>query len=138
MMEEIELIFYVHITYERMKKIQDEFPHNLKYFKTDFIPKFSSLENEKSIREMMIEHIKELIELNYRCELDGINNILIYDEEEFDKIITEKLKNNIKLFIISDIFMSSEQQFLINQKNIEIIEVPEYYYREELREVGEL
>lgn len=126
------------ITYERMKKIQDEFPHNLKYFKTDFIPKFSSSENEKSIREMMIEHIKELIELNYRCELDGINNILIYDEEEFDKIITEKLKNNIKLFIISDIFMSSEQQFLINQKNIEIIEVPEYYYREELREVGEL
>ena len=72
------------------------------------------------------------------CEIDGINNILIKNEEEFDEIINENLKEKIRLFISSDIFASREQQSIIDSKNIELIEIPEYYYKNELREVGEL
>ena len=32
------------VTYKRLKNIQKELPHNLKYYKTDFIPKFSDTE----------------------------------------------------------------------------------------------
>lgn len=125
------------ITYKRLLNIQKDLPHNLKYFKTDLIPKFNG-EEENSIKYKMLNHIKELIELEYMCEIDGINNILIKDEEEFDSIVNENLKENIRLFISSDIFASNEQQLLIDKKNIKIIIVPEYYYRNELREVGEL
>lgn len=125
------------VTYQRLNKIQNELPHNLKYFKTGFIPKFSENE-ESSIKYKMLNHIKELIELEYMCEIDGINNILIKDEEEFDEIVNENMKKNIRLFVSSDIFASKEQQLILEQKNIEKIEIPEYYYRSELREVGEL
>ena len=125
------------ITYQRLQNIQNELPHNLKYFKTGFIPKFSENE-ESSIKYKMLNHIKELIELEYMCEIDGINNILVRDEEEFDEIVNENMKENIRLFVSSDIFASKEQQLILEQKNIEKIEIPEYYYRSELREVGEL
>lgn len=125
------------ITYKRLQNIQNELPHNLKYFKTEFIPKFSK-DEENSIKYQMLNHVKELIELEYMCEIDGINNILIKDEEEFDEIVNENIKKNIRLFVSSDIFASKEQQLILEQKNIEKIEIPEYYYRNELREVGEL
>lgn len=125
------------VTYQRLSKIQDEFPHNLKYFKTEFIPKFSE-DEESSIKYKMLNYVKELIELEYMCEIDGINNILIKDEEEFDEIVNESMKENIRLFVSSDIFASKEQQLILEQKNIKKIEIPEYYYRSELREVGEL
>lgn len=125
------------VTYQRLSKIQDELPHNLKYLKTEFIPKFSE-DEESSIKYKMLNHIKELIELEYMCEIDGINNILVRDEEEFDEIVNENMKENIRLFVSSDIFASKEQQLILEQKNIEKIEIPEYYYRSELREVGEL
>lgn len=125
------------ITYQRLQNIQNELPHNLKYFKTGFIPKFSENE-ESSIKYKMLNHVKELIELEYMCEIDGINNILVRDEEEFDEIVNENMKENIRLFVSSDIFASKEQQLILEQKNIEKIEIPEYYYRSELREVGEL
>lgn len=125
------------VTYQRLSKIQEELPHNLKYLKTEFIPKFSKNE-ESSIKYKMLNHVKELIELEYMCEIDGINNILVRDEEEFDEIVNENMKENIRLFVSSDIFASKEQQLILEQKNIEKIEIPEYYYRSELREVGEL
>ena len=125
------------VTYQRLKKIQEELPHNLKYFRTEFIPKFDE-DEEVSIKNKMLDHIKELIELEYMCEIDGINNILIKDEEEFDEIVNESMKENIRLFVSSDIFASKEQQLILEQKNIKKIEIPEYYYRSELREVGEL
>ena len=125
------------VTYQRLKKIQEELPHNLKYLRTEFIPKFDE-DEEISIKNKMLDHIKELIELEYMCEIDGIDNILIKDEEQFDEIVNENLKENIRLFISSDIFASREQQSIIDSKNIELIEIPEYYYKNELREVGEL
>lgn len=136
------------VTYNRLKTIisgktisekmySKKIPTNLKYFKTEFIPKFSE-DEESSIKYKMLNHVKELIELEYMCEIDGINNILIKNEEEFDEIINENLKEKIRLFISSDIFASREQQSIIDSKNIELIEIPEYYYKNELREVGEL
>ena len=59
------------VTYQRLKNIQEDLPHNLKYYKTEFIPKFSN--EEDSISDKMMEHIKELIELEHHIELDGKN-----------------------------------------------------------------
>lgn len=61
------------VTCQRLKNIQEDLPHNLKYYKTEFIPKFS--DEEDSISDKMMEqHIKELIELE---QFSNLNDDLI-------------------------------------------------------------
>lgn len=123
------------VTYQRLKNIQGELPHNLKYYKTDFIPKF--FDDEESISEKMIEHIRELIELEYAIELDGKKYIVLNDEDELDVGIS-KIENYGKLFVRLGIFLSRSNQRILEEKSVSVIEIPEYYFREELKEVGEL
>lgn len=123
------------VTYQRLKNIQEELPHNLKYYKTEFIPKFS--DDEESISEKMMEHIRELIELEYAIELDGKKYVALNDEDELDETIS-KIENDGKLFVHSGIFLSRSNQRILEEKGVNIIEIPEYYFRDELKEVGEL
>lgn len=123
------------ITYQRLKNIQEDLPHNLKYYKTEFIPKFS--DDEVSISEKMMEHIRELIELEYAIELDGKKHIILDDEDGLDESIS-KIENDGKLFVRSGIFLSRSNQRIFEEKRVSIIEIPEYYFREELKAVGEL
>ena len=123
------------ITYQRLKNIQEELPHNLKYYKTDFIPKFSS--EEDSISNKMLEHIKELIELEYHIELDCKKYIILDEEENLSKVI-DIIENGGILFVYSGIFLSRKDQMILDKKQVSIIEIPEYYFRDELKEVGEI
>ncbi len=123
------------VTYQRLKNIQVELPHNLKYYKTEFIQKFS--DDENGISDKMMEHIRELIELEHAIELDGEKYIILDNEDKLDETIS-KIKNNGKLFIRLGIFLSRKNQRILEEKNVSIIEIPEYYFREELKEVGEL
>lgn len=125
------------VTYQRLKNIQDELPHNLKYFKTDFISKYESDEDEETISEKMLEHIKELIELEHHIEIDDKKYIILDDEDELEKTI-ENIKEGGKLFITSGIFLSRTHQRILDDKNVTVVDIPEYYYRSELKEVGEL
>lgn len=123
------------VTYQRLKNIQDELSHNLKYYKTEFIPKF--YDDDESISDKMMEHIRELIELEYAIELDGKKYIILYDEDELDDSILN-IENDGKLFVRSGIFLSRSNQRILEEKGVSIIEIPEYYFSEELKEVGEL
>lgn len=123
------------ITYQRLKNIQSELPHNLKYFKTDFIPKFQN--EEESVLDKMMGHIKELIELEYAIEIDGSQYIIMSDEEQLDDVISD-IEDGGKLFVKSGIFLTRNHQRLLEEKDVSIIEIPEYYFREELKEIGEL
>lgn len=125
------------VTYQRLKNIQADLPHNLKYFKTDFISKYESEEDEKTISEKMLDHIKELIELEHHIEIDNKKYIILYNEEKLDTVLRD-IQEDGKIFIPSGIFLSRTQQSIIKEKNISVIDIPEYYFRNELREVGEL
>lgn len=123
------------VTYQRLKNIQEDLPHNLKYYKTEFIPKFSN--EEDSISDKMMEHIKELIELEHHIELDGKKHLILEDEDKLAEAI-EKIENNGSLFVRSGIFLSRSNQRILDEKQVNVIEIPEYYFRDELKEVGEL
>lgn len=125
------------VTYQRLKNIQEELPHNLKYFKTDFISKYASDEDEATISEKMLEHIKELIELEHHIEIDDEKYIILDDEDELDRVV-ESIQEGGKLFITSGMFLSGAHQRILKDKNVRVVEMPEYYYRSELKEVGEL
>lgn len=123
------------VTYQRLKNIQEDLPHNLKYYKTEFIPKFS--DEEDSISDKMMQHIKELIELEHHIELDGKKYLILEDEDKLAEAI-EKIENNGSLFVRSGIFLSRSNQRILDEKQVNVIEIPEYYFRDELKEVGEL
>ena len=127
--------FCEEVTYQRLKNIQEELPHNLKYFKTDFIPKFT--DKEDSVSDKIMDHIRELIELEHALEIDGRKYIIISDEDKLDNIISD-IEDGGKLFVKSGIFLTRNHQRLLEEKDVSIIEIPEYYFREELKEIGEL
>lgn len=58
-------------------------------------------------------------------------------EDGLDESIS-KIENDGKLFVRSGIFLSRSNQRILEEKRVSIIEIPEYYFREELKEVGEL
>lgn len=123
------------VTYQRLKNIQGELPHNLKYYKTDFIPKFA--ETEQSVSDKMMKHIRELIELEHALALDGKKYIILDDENKLDEIIL-KIENDGKLFVRSGLFLSRKNQRILEKKGVSVIDIPEYYFRDELKEAGEL
>lgn len=122
------------VTYQRLKNIQGDLPHNLKYYKTEFIPKFAA---EASISDAMLEHIKELIELEHHIEIDNKRYVILDDENEIESTL-DRVENGGKIFVASGIFLSRSDQRRIAEKELSLIDIPEYYFREELREAGEL
>ncbi|MDY5964701.1 MAG: site-specific DNA-methyltransferase, partial [Peptostreptococcus porci] len=68
---------------------------------------------------------------------DGKKHIILDDEDGLDESIS-KIENDGKLFVRSGIFLSRSNQRIFEEKRVSIIEIPEYYFREELKAVGEL
>lgn len=124
------------ITYQRLKKLQDEFPHNLKYFKTDFVKKFN--EEENLLSSHLLLHIKEMVELENMCRIDGENKVLILSSDELDNWFKNNIKEKATVYLPSYILLSREIEVEAKKKEIQFIDVPDYYFLDELREVNEL
>ena len=132
------------ITYKRIKtvisglksdstKYSDGIPANLKYFKTDFVPKDSD-----NIQDVLLEHVAEMIELENGIKLDGKRYIMILDDEQADNLSSHWNEySDVKaLYVARDVLFNTEQNMLF--KDIEIHTIPDYYFNFELREAGEL
>lgn len=115
------------VTYQRLLNIQDELPHNLKYFKTDFVKKYNDEEYT------LLEHIKPLIELKYACDLASSQFKIILTEDEFDEYMESGIDSNCrKLFITEEIMLSAEQEMELQAHQCEVVRIPRYYYQEEM------
>lgn len=123
------------VTYQRLKNIQDELPHNLKYFKTDFIPKYTSDEDILSGR--LLDYIKEMVELENMCEIDGFERVIALTDSEMEKALA-KIKEGATLYLPSYVLLSREDEEVVKEKKISIVDIPDYYFTEELREVKEI
>lgn len=123
------------VTYQRLVNIQNELPHNLKYFKTGFISKTVNT----SLIDNLLDYIRPLVELEYACDIDNSLMRIFLNEDEFDMFTEDNEDITLKrVFLASDIFMSSEQEQKLAEANCEIIRIPEYYYRDELIETGDI
>lgn len=137
------------ITYPRIKtvisgkrtngsKYSEGLLANLKYYKTDFVDKFSEDENY-SVNDNLLNHIAEMVQLEYAVKLDGTNYVLLMSDDEADTFIadSEKLSNCKALYISTAVLLTSEQQEAIKRNNINVFIIPDYYFESELLEVGE-
>ena len=108
-------------------------PANLKYLKTDFVAKTHS-----DIQEEILNHTKELIELEHHTNLANQEYIIIKNDKEAD-LLEKNISDypNLKgLYIYSDVLLSNKQKLLF--KNLDIKFIPDYFYRNELCEIGEV
>lgn len=131
-------------TYQRIKNViegvtakgkNDEaaLPANLMYYRTDFVDKES-----ESLSEDLLEHIYEMIQLEYGVKIDDKKYVVIMDDDELDKFEREFASyTHLKaVFINQDVFLSASQETML--ENIDTFTVPDYYFDFELREAGEI
>ncbi len=134
------------ITYQRVKtvitgkrkdgsKYSEAIKTNLKYYKCSYIPRTNN-ENENLHNNLLI-NIKNLIQLENGIEIDD-NKIKVYlDEDELDKFSKNQNKLDIceKIYISSDILLTSIQESIFKNNNIEVYIIPEYYFEDEIMEI---
>ena len=132
------------VTYQRLKTVitgkcadgsqySEGLPANLKYYKTDFVDKES-----EEIYDDLLEHTKEMIQLQYGVKVDNQKYIMIMDDDEMDEFEKhfDEFKDIEVVFINQDVLLSTSQEKLLQNINTKII--PDCYFDFELREVGEL
>lgn len=150
---EKEVLFFVQInenkicekiTYKRLKKAilgyidskgtqVEGILANLKYYKTDFIAK-----NSDDLYDDLLDHIVEMIQLQYGVKVDNKKYVLIMDDDEMDEFEQKfkQYKALKALFINQDVLLSTSQEKLL--ANINTFIIPDCYFDSELREAGEL
>lgn len=107
--------------------------YNLKYYKTDFVSKDS-----EEIYEELLDHIKEMIQLQFGVKVDNKKYIMIMDDDEMDEFEQNfGSYNNIKaVFVNQDVLLTTAQEKIL--QNVDTYIIPDCYFDFELREVGEL
>lgn len=129
------------VTYNRIKTINtgnskiEPTKLNLKYYRCTYIPRINT--EEENLHSNLLINIKNLIQLENGIEIDD-NKIRIYlDEDELDEFTkdTESLNACDKVYISSDILLTSEQEEIFADNNIEVFIIPEYYFEDEIKEV---
>ena len=110
---------------------------NLRYYKTEMIPKTKD-DDFYSVGEELEKHIKEMIQLERGISLEDGKYLLILNDEDAENLEknAELVKNCKAVYISSAVFLNKSQQNLLS--GVEVITIPDYYFEEELREVGEL
>lgn len=129
------------ITYERIKNVIKGYgkykpiKSNLKYYRCTYIPRLNT--ETENLHNNLLINIKNLIQLENGVEVDD-NKIRVYlNEEELDNfsINQKELDTCEKVYISSDILLTSEQETIFKNNNIEVYIIPEYYFEDEIMEV---
>lgn len=126
------------VTYERIKRVihgyadVEGIPANLKYFKTDFIPK-----DADDVSEELLSHIKEMVELENGITLDNKHYLIVLRDEQADELARNwsNYEDVKAIYVSRNVLFTSEQDALFSNTEIHII--PDYYFEYELKEVGE-
>ena len=129
------------ITYKRIKNVitgygkYNPLKSNLKYYRCTYIPRINT--ETEDLHNNLLINIKNLIQLENGIEIDD-NKIRVYlNEDELDRFSTNEKELEIceKVYISSDILLTSEQENIFENNNIEVYIIPEYYFEDEIMEV---
>lgn len=119
------------VTYKRLSNIQSDLPHNLKYFKTDFVDKMEfpdfTLESE------LLNYITPLVELEFGIDISNPSVQIILTEEHLEALLqNHELQAGATLFIHPDVFLDTKEQEQLSELQITLQEIPDYFFGKEL------
>lgn len=116
------------VTYRRLSNIQEELPHNLKYFKTQFIEK-----DDQDLECALLRNVKTLIELEHAIDLKESDRAVAFTLSEI---------RELDLTGIQTVYVRQHSHALMEKadreryEGIVLVDVPEYYFAKEMREAG--
>lgn len=116
------------VTYKRLAKIQEELPHNLKYFKTQFIEK-----SDEDLERALLNNVETLIELEHAVDLSESDKAVAFTLSEIKELDLTGIKT---VYMRQHSHALMEKKDLVRYEGIEIIDVPEYYFAKEMSEAG--
>lgn len=116
------------VTYTRLLNIQKDLPHNLKYFKTKFIDK-----NDEELEHVLLNNVKTLIELEHAIDLEESDKAVAFTLSEIRELDLSGIKT---VYVRQHSHALMEKEDKLRYENIELIDVPEYYFASEMREAG--
>lgn len=119
------------VTYKRLNNIQSDLPHNLKYFKTNFVDKTEfpdfTLESE------LLKYITPLVELEFGIDISNPSVQIILTEEHLEALLqNHELQAGATLFIHPDVFLDTKEQEQLSELQITLQEIPDYFFGKEL------
>ncbi len=134
------------ITYQRIKTVitgkrkdNTEYSNgmnaNLKYYKTTYIPRINT--EEENIQENLLLNIKNLIQLENGIRIDDEKIKVILEEEKLDtfSLNVKEIEKCERLYISSDVLLTTKQEKAFKDNNVEVYIIPEYYFDSEIKEV---
>jgi adenine-specific DNA-methyltransferase len=118
------------VTYKRIVNAikKDSYSASLKYYKIDYIPISYRLYYEYA--DELLEHIRELVELENAINFLGNDKIaIVLTDEELDDFVKniKKNKNCRKLYRAHNVLVSGEQKEKLKSAKIKVYVIPDYY-----------
>ncbi|MCM1500324.1 MAG: site-specific DNA-methyltransferase [Clostridium sp.] len=107
-------------------------PANLKYYRNDFVSKDSD-----DVSTELLKYITEMVQLEHGIKIDNKEYLIILDDDGADNLEQhwDEYPEIKALYISRDVLLTTAQNALFGSVQMHII--PDYYFKFELREVGE-
>lgn len=117
-------------------KTKPAMPANLKYYRSVLVPKNSE---DAEIIDILSQYTKSLVQLEHFIDYDATKHIIVNSDDELDDLFESESINNCEfLYISSTVLLTNKQEKKLKSLGIKLFTIPEYYYLNELREVGEI
>jgi len=121
------------VTYERISRVikKEDYETSLKYQKIEFL--HTAEQTYYDYANELLKHIKELVELENAINFDGNTELeILLTEDEVEKFFKKTMKlSQVKIIYLGhDISLDLIQQKTLQNNNIVVNIIPEYYYKE--------
>lgn len=121
------------VTYERIRRVIDkeDYAASLKYYKVDYVPISDRMYYEYA--DELLRHIRELVELENGINFTGNEEIaIVLTDEELEIFLDDEgiCKRCRKLYMGHDVLLDAQQAQTLQEYNIAVNVIPDYYYKE--------
>ena len=121
------------VTYERIRRVIDkeDYAASLKYYKVDYVPISDRMYYEYA--DELLRHIRELVELENGINFTGNAEIaIVLTDEELEIFLDDEgiCKRCRKLYMGHDVLLDAQQAQALQEYNIAVNVIPDYYYKE--------
>ena len=125
------------VTYERIKRVidRDNYQASLKYYRVDFVSQKDQEGNPMFYYDYapeLLKYVRGLVELENGVNFnDNAENAIVLTDEEADAFFenTDLLNLCKRLYVGHDVLLTAEQEETLKSLEIELIVIPDYYYK---------
>lgn len=121
----------IETTYKRLSNVNEISPYNMKYFNTDFVKKNEFPDD--LLEYKLLEYVTPLVELQFGIDIENPKVQIVLQDEQMETIVDKDLlQNESIIFIHPDVFLDNVQKSYINQHQIKIKEIPNYFFGKDM------